>query len=62
MFGLFSWFKKPTEEELELVKAIKFYKTMRIEGERGISVDPAEITGSQEYKDAMRQISKAVLN
>ncbi|MCS3419342.1 hypothetical protein HX875_27575 [Pseudomonas yamanorum] len=60
MFESFAWFKKPTEEDLENIRAIKRYKTMRIVGDWGIAVDPEEIANSPEFKEHKRKIRELI--
>lgn len=59
MFGLYSLFAgKPTQDDLDTVKAIKSKRTMRIVGEWGISVSAEEVMESDAYKEAIRQVRK----
>lgn len=63
MFGLYSLFAgKPTQDDWDTVEAIKSKRTMRIEGEWGISVSAEEVMESEAYKEAIRQVRKMEAN
>jgi hypothetical protein len=58
MYLLHMLFGRPTQDDWDCVRIIRSHKTMKVVGERFISVDPCEVMASQSYKEAIQHIRK----